>query len=434
MAIDLPQLGYHYFPDDRHYTASDLNCWLPIMKDLGAQWVTLQGRTSHAIPERFVRSLIDSGIKPILHLPADVDSIDLRDVTPLLQSYANWGVHHVTLYDRPNLRDRWKGHTWSRDRLVERFLDRAIPCFNLQIDLGMHPMFPPLEPGGDYWDTAFLRSALVSIARRGEDHILDALMITGYAWTYGHSLSWGAGGPSRWPESRPYHTPEESQDQVGFRVFDWYEHVSAQLLGEPLPIAILAGGPTDAVGRPNVNVDMCIEQARGILRILRNGGIPETVRSICFYPFVVDRRNPAHEQAWFSENRKISRIGEAAREILDLPPLPSSADKRKSIEHYLLLPHDFGRKGWRSVGSYLENKRVTAGFSLKEARRADHVTILSSESWGSKDVEDDLRRAGCTLDWLVPEGDSYIVQPSTSSRENHQKSRSDVIIEGAAHG
>lgn len=412
-------LGYHYFPDDRHYTARDLDTWAPILEDCQAQWVTLQGQTSFAIPERFIRGIIDAGMKPILHLLGDIGTVKVQDLFPLFRSYASWGVRHVVLYDRPNLRKRWTGHTWSRDRLVERFLDRIIPFLKLQSEFGMQPLFPPLEPGGDYWDTAFLRSALVSLARRGEDTLLESLAVTGYAWTYGHSLSWGAGGPGRWPESRPYHTPEVSQDQIGFRVFDWYEDVSAEILGEPLPMLIIAGGPTDSRGRQDVNQEMCVEQVRGILRSILQGSLPESVRAFCFYPFVVDHTDPARSQAWFSERGKISKIGSAAQQILELPPLPSSGAENKSIKHYLLLPDDFDHEHWNAIGTFAQNNKVTVGFSIQEALRADRVTILFSDVI-NRDIQGDLLQAGCTIEWMIPKGDSYTLQPSAPNAVSAQ--------------
>ena len=44
--------------------------------------------------------------------------------------------------------------------LVERFIDRFLPLAALVVHLGMIPLFPPLQPGGDYWDLTFLKQAL----------------------------------------------------------------------------------------------------------------------------------------------------------------------------------------------------------------------------------------------------------------------------------
>ncbi|HMK09671.1 MAG TPA: hypothetical protein VK449_11640, partial [Anaerolineales bacterium] len=213
MAPSISRLGFQYYPDDRHFTPADLAAWLPVLRSFGTGWLVLRASATRSVPEDFLRGLIDDGIEPIVHLPAQIGRMSLPDVEPLLRAYAAWGVRRVVLFDRPNVRASWEASEWSRAGIVERFLDRALPFWNLQTDLDMEPIVSPLEPGGDYWDTAFLEGVLRGLARRGQESLLDRLALGAYAWTFGRPLDWGAGGPSAWPESRPYHTPEGSQDQ-----------------------------------------------------------------------------------------------------------------------------------------------------------------------------------------------------------------------------
>ncbi len=63
------RLGFHYYPDDRHYTEKDLSAWLPALSALGAGWLTLRGSAARAVPEPFVRGLLEAGITPIISLP-----------------------------------------------------------------------------------------------------------------------------------------------------------------------------------------------------------------------------------------------------------------------------------------------------------------------------------------------------------------------------
>ncbi len=67
------RIGYHYYPDERHYTQKDLETWLPILASLGARWVTLRGSTVRSIPESFLRALIDADISPIVPHPCSLD-------------------------------------------------------------------------------------------------------------------------------------------------------------------------------------------------------------------------------------------------------------------------------------------------------------------------------------------------------------------------
>ena len=63
-------IGFHYFPDETHYRQADLQAWLPELVALEARWVTLIGSLTRAVPEPFIRGLIDAGIEPIIHIPA----------------------------------------------------------------------------------------------------------------------------------------------------------------------------------------------------------------------------------------------------------------------------------------------------------------------------------------------------------------------------
>ena len=150
------RLGFYYFPDTTHYRESDLRAWLPELRAVGASWLTLLAPTDRAIPETFIRGLLSAGITPILHFRLPLDKpIPPEKFQLLFESYARWGVDYVVLYDRPNRRKAWSLRDWSQKELVERFLDFYLPLAEAALRNGLTPVFPPLEPGGDYWDTAF---------------------------------------------------------------------------------------------------------------------------------------------------------------------------------------------------------------------------------------------------------------------------------------
>ena len=176
------RLGFHYFPDTIHYRQSDLENWLPRLKQLGAGWLVLQAPAERALPESFLRGLLEAAIEPVLHFPLALDqAFDTQAFEVLFQSYARWGVRYVALFDRPNLRSTWGGIAWAQTELVERFIDRYLPLAEACLEAGLIPVFPPLEPGGDYWDTSFLKAALESLQRRGKDALLSKLVLGVYA-------------------------------------------------------------------------------------------------------------------------------------------------------------------------------------------------------------------------------------------------------------
>jgi len=238
------RLGFHYYPDTLHYGETDLQTWLPRLKELGASWLVLPAILNRAVPEHFITGLLQAGIEPVLHfrLPLVGAAGEQAEFTPLLQAYARWGVRGVLFFDQPNARSAWPASSWTQTDLVERFLDRFLPLAETSLGLGLLPIFPALEPGGSYWDTAFLRTALEALERRKQNLLLDNLVLAANAWTFRRSLNWGAGGPERWPDARPYFTPQDEQDQLGFRIADWYQAVSMAVLQRNCPMILLNAG------------------------------------------------------------------------------------------------------------------------------------------------------------------------------------------------
>ena len=217
------RIGFHYYPDAFHYRESDLQRWLPELVALKASWLVVQSPADRAIPEHFITSLMKAGIQPIIQFILPLAEMPQPEkLEPILAAYARWGVRGVIFYDRPNNRSSWNATTWVQQGLVDRFLERFLPLANLAMQNGLNPIFPPLEPGGNYWDTAFLRATLETLEQKKQTLLLQNLVIAAYAWNKHDSLNWGEGGPQHWTDTHPYFTPPNQQDQRGFRIFDWY--------------------------------------------------------------------------------------------------------------------------------------------------------------------------------------------------------------------
>jgi hypothetical protein len=311
------RIGLHYFPDTLHYRVRDLEVWLPHLTQMGIGWLTLLAPLERAIPEYFLNGLFSSGLQPVLHFQIPTQaSTSSEGFRLLFSNYARWGVQYVTLYDQPNSRSNWSPAAWAQMDLVERFLDLYVPLAESALDEGLIPIFPPLEPGGDYWDLSFLQSALRGLQHRGQNRLLDKLALGAYAWTWDRSLEWGAGGPERWSQATPYSIPADSEDQRGFRIFDWYMAVSQRELGKRLPVFLLRAGntPNDqhdpTSGEPDYLAHA--EQNLTIARLLAN----ETVEGCSPVPLEIKACNfwllAAHEKSvlaglgWFkTEEEKL---------------------------------------------------------------------------------------------------------------------------------
>lgn len=325
--IDTSRLGIHYFADNDHYQPADLQRWLPRLRQLGLEWITLRGPDHVAIPQDLIEGLVKAGIQPIVHLPLSLESPPAAgELAAILRAYATWGVSHVVFFDRPNQRSAWPSVGWTQRGLVERFLEVFLPLASAAIEAGLAPVFPPLEPGGDYWDTAFLRAALEELAARGENQILEKLAIGAYAWTNGRPLDWGAGGPESWPATLPYITPEGSQDQRGFRIFDWYNTISRAALGRELEILILAAGEhaTGQASDAHVNLVDDIAQTMSLPAGERYH-VPANVLACNFWLLSANERQAQACGAWFNEDGSATSIAQAW--LGSSQPLPQFAQQ-----------------------------------------------------------------------------------------------------------
>ena len=429
---DNHRLGFHYYPDTLHYRDSDLSKWLPILQELGASWITLVAPVERAIPENFLKGLIEAGIKPILHFHAPINSTVLGEVRPCLGTYASWGVQYVCFFDRPNLRSAWPAYAWAQNNLVERFLDIFLPLAETALLAGLTPVFSPLEPGGDYWDTAFLQAALQSIHRRGAQSLEDKLLLGAYAWSANRSLNWGAGGPERWPGATPYQTKPGSEDHLGFRIFDWYLALSQAILGKPCRVILIGAGSRlgdDAQpGNPPVDTQMQTQMNLTIAQLMTANSsealpagiepVTSNVLACNFWLLAAASDSPHADQAWFHPDGSTLPVAnhicqwinaqnprKPRPEVLNelfCPTAPS-----KPIHHYLLLPsYAWGISGWHFelIRPFVQKYLPTIGFSVLEATHASRVTILGNLTCFPTDTLDTLINSGCVVEHIEGDG------------------------------
>ncbi|HUV28511.1 MAG TPA: hypothetical protein VMW34_14220 [Anaerolineales bacterium] len=429
------RIGFHYYPDHDHYRESDLHTWLPELKTLGASWLTVKAPGNRAIPEFFITGLINHNIEPILHfqLPLEV-SPPVRDLELLFTNYARWGVHYAILYDSPNHRASWSPTSWSQNDLVERFLDLFIPPAEAAAKSGLTPVFPPLTPGGDYWDTAFLRASLQAIERRGNYYLLDRLAISANAFAGNRPLNWGSGGPEHWPEARPYQTKGEGQDQRGFCIYDWYIAIAQAVLGEAHPIILLklgssSGEPKSETHDQSAHVRRTVAMAQalaGPASTPKNNPSLATVHHLppevlCgnFWLLCADPASRFADQAWFLPGSKGSPKAQALIRWHSSPE--GKADPKTTpiqinhqpIPHYLILPaFEWGIADWHlnAARPFIRKYRPMIGFSLNYAFLAERVTVVGDDEQFPESALDQLRNAGCRVERISGDGTSIATQ------------------------
>lgn len=420
------RFGLHYFNDTVHYTNRDLVDWLPLMKSLNISSLILKSDSSRAIPEQFISALIGSEITPIVHISLPLpDAPAPADLKAIFDAYARWGVRHVIIFDKPNAVSSWTSSSWAQQGLVERFLDKYIPLANAILQAGMTPIFPPLEPGGSYWDLVFLKTSLQSLVRRKQNSLLEHLALAEYAFTGGHPLNWGQGGPLKWNKNLPYSTPAESQDQHGFRIFEWYDSVAQAVLQKSLPVFLLgAGVSSDQVGGSYPD-EAHQRLVTDILRALENTGdndansIPDYVVSCNFYRLAATSGSLDEEFAWFYSKDQprltaANLMKESEKKDLQLSdsdacclPEETATDPAHPIRHYLLLPsYEWGISDWHldAIKPFVKKHQPTVGFSIEEAAMASRVTIVGGEQSFPRSLEEKLTGSGSTVERISGDG------------------------------
>ena len=400
------KIGFHYFPDSQHYQQSDLKTWLPILQQLDAGWLVLHTPVARALPEDFIRGLLEAEIEPILHFQFSPEKMPpVEDFELLFRVYARWGVKHVVTFDRPNMQQTWGGSSWAQSDLVERFLDLYLPLAEACSKAGLTPIFPPLEPGGDYWDTSFLKAALEGMQRRGHQALLEKLNLGAYAWATDRPLNYGMGGPERWPGARPYLTPQGEQDQRGFRIFDWYDTIAKSVLLESRPIFLFGlGSPEDT------------QKTFQVAQLLRGENVgelealPEVVLGGAFWLLAASEGSPHTYQAWYQPDGEAAPIVEQMLQWQNTHPKNASPTPSEPcpISHYVLLPaYDWGIPDYHldALRPYIKTHQPTIGFSLCEAAKARRVTVIGSEEEYPEKTLRQLRSNGCIVERIHASAD-----------------------------
>lgn len=415
------KIGFHYFQDTAHYTNKDLNTWLPELVKLNAGWVVLLSDSSRAIPEQFIHGLKTANITPIVHfyfrLP---DAPSPADMRAIFEAYAHWGVKYVVMFNKPNQISSWSSASWSQQDLVERFIDRFQPLANEALRCGLIPVFPPLEPGGDYWDTSFLRSALASIKRRSGEILLNRISFAVTTHTFGRDLNWGAGGPQKWASAKPYFTPVGGEDQCGFNNWQWVESIAKNAGVKDVNLFQFGCGiKTKTEHYSPVIHSEIIEE---ILERIQTPAF-STVKASLFWLLSAESGTEEYSQAWFKADGKTLPIVKVliiedeavANKTVPMKKNSSSDDLENEteyphpIDHYLLLPsYEWGVADWHLevTRPFIIKHRPTVGFSIDEALLAKKVTVIGGDQDFAPEMISHLRNCGCEVEQISGDGTS----------------------------
>ncbi len=400
------KLGFHYFLDVEHFKTSDSHLWVRKIREINANWLVIQNPQDRAIPEEFIRSFSDAGINLIINFNKDVSSdVNFSGLNTLLNVYGKWGVKYAYIFEKPNQQSKWGDSKWNNQDIVEAHLEKFIPFAQLCIENHIKPIFSPLLPGGDYWDLAFLEESFERLASHSEPHIKNNLILSAFGWDWGHSIEWGSGGKKKWPKTKPFKQKHNTQNQQGFRTYEWYLEVSEKVFGKRLPIVILeAGIPNDRFMKNSADAPPT-ENLFAITRLLAGENvydpynselllapIPHEVIGCNFFILSAQIEKKYFPYRWFT----LKGVPLAPARGLGLtdntPALQNRkqpAQKNNPIENicfkyrrYILFSDSHKQNMpnlLEKLDSYIRKFKPQIGFSKVEASNAAHILIIAKK-------------------------------------------------------
>jgi hypothetical protein len=281
-------IGFHWFPDVFHYHKANFDTFAPILSKLGTSWLLLLSEPAKPVPEFFIKGLLERNIEPIIRVyTPTVQAINQQDLRQLCQTYANWGVHYIHVFNEPNLENEWATGEWDPKVLPERFMDYLLPCLETMHSIdGIIPLFTPLSPGGNYLDLDFLKAAFDLINARDKRHLLEKMAVGIHNYAFNRPPTW-------------------DRDPLGFRLFQWYDEIIQERVGRSLPQVACENGvrpgeqltdeypPIDEERHAQHSVEMC--------QLLMENQVPGYVFNNAFWLLATDDHQAFREHRWFRD-------------------------------------------------------------------------------------------------------------------------------------
>jgi len=423
------RLGFHYFPDCRHYTEKDVKRWLPTLKDIKAQWLVIKSPINRAISEGFIRSFSDSGIDLVIDFNAPLsDQLDWHDLELLLTYYGKWGVKYAILNQHPNQKKSWAGTKWGDAQLIDSVISDFIRFGSLCLENTIRPVFPLLTPGGDYWDLAFLKTALLKLKKEASLAIQNNFILSAVAWDWNKPLDWGAGGNECWPNVKPYKIPQEDQNQLGFRTYEWYAPIAKEVFGKNIPVLLLQAGVSHGPQDSESSYQSSgLERLLAIYRLIKGENVYETldgsqllppvspdVIGCCFYLLSSDGAADRTLQ-WFSPDGVrlppaqaifIAEQGNKDNQAeTNIEPIGSQPKENYRHNRYILISKELEPETptlLELLHPFIEKFRPMIGYSVTEANRSAMILAIAP-SFGPEPADfEQIRNNGSLVKVIRP--------------------------------
>ncbi len=428
---DLPnRYGFYYFPDWLHYAEKDIHRWLSALLEVNAKWLVIQSPANRAISEDFIREVSEGGINLVVDFNCSLkDPVNWHDLELLISFYGKWGAKYAMLNKHPNQQQAWSVSQWSNPDLIRLVVADFVRFGMLCLENGIRPVFPLLTPGGDYWDLAFLKIAFAKIKEDAPLSVQNNFVLSAAAWDWGRPLDWGAGGQKNWPNVKPYKLPLASENQLGFRTFEWYAQIAREVFEKAIPILLLQAGIKNDPLSCETNIQSSdIDKLLAIYRLLKGENVyemfdeshllqpimPEVI-GCCFY--LISSESPEHHDCqWFSAEGTrlppaqavfISEQGNQEK-IAALEP-EELVQTKVHFRHnrYILISQELQPetpKLLELLQPYIEKFRPLIGFSVDEAKNSAVILAIAPAD-GSEPPEFELIKNNGSLVKIILPGE-----------------------------
>ena len=420
------RFGLHYFSDSLHYGEKDLKLWLPRLQQLNAGWLVLNAPANRAIPEEFISGIAQAGIKPIIDFDFPLsDTVPWNDLEVLLRAYGRWGVSHALLNHQPNNQAAWSVEDWRRSDLLQTYTRQFQQFAQLALDCGIKPIYAPLTQGGDYWDLSFLEASLKQLAAESSSFLINNLTFSAYAWDQGKSLEWGAGGSKVWKGVKAYKVPKGSQDQRGFRAYEWYQDVIQATLGKKLPMLLFQAGTANDPQSGAPQTDLSRQEL--VYRLLSGENVydPENAQRLisavssevkaCSFYLLSAADTAAKAYAWFTPDgiaqaaaQTILALRQKSAKAEEKSPSPARDNSSYVFDHgrYILIAQSLKprmQEILQKMHAYVSRYKPMIGFSCEEAKKSAYILVIAyQEDFPQKEIEQ-LQNSGSLVRVIHPD-------------------------------
>jgi hypothetical protein len=448
-------IGFHWFPDRYHYEKGYFDTFVPELKAMGASWLLVLSDGLNTIPDWFLRGLIEQNIEPIVRIyTTSVAFIDQAGLRRVCKHYASLGVHYVHVFNEPNLQIEWA--EWNPKNLPARFMDYLMPCLETMYSVeGIVPVFTPLAPGGDYWDTSFLKEALAILNQKGKKYLYDKMAIGIHNYAFNKPLAFGKGGSSRWTCAKPYQRPPGCEDHTGFYLFEWYDEIVRQRAGRRLPLIGCENGvrlgDNDDPRSPAINEALHAERHAAMCKQTMSGELPYYFFNNAFWILAAQDDSQFVRHSWYRPNGE-PRLPQTVARLKSLPKLkrplrvdvpndvrvlmPDGTVKVMRLEEYLrgVVAREMNQRApEEALKAQAVAARCFAAFAVAHPRHsvqgADVCTESHCQGWSAQTYSSTDLAVAETADVVALYGDDVIQAFYFAHCDGHTRNSEDVWVQ-----